>query len=136
MQSKFILAVLGAAAVTVATPIPGAGEHVACNELLNSIITDLQTAIDDVKLAKSHPPPADAGSLLQGVKDTVDNNWERRNKATLGIKEAEFASNKAVLNTVQGELNSTDPSSLASNDVAKVITLFNTIPTLCEMDKE
>ncbi|KAK2014648.1 hypothetical protein LZ32DRAFT_194264 [Colletotrichum eremochloae] len=135
MQSKFILAVLGAAAITVASPVPGLETHAACNKLLNTIIDDLQTAIADVKLANSGSPPADAGALLEGVKDTIDNNWERRNKAAFGIKEAEVVSNRAALTTVQGKLNGTDPTtSLAANDVTKVLTLYDTIPSLCEID--
>ncbi|KAK1595440.1 uncharacterized protein LY79DRAFT_667851 [Colletotrichum navitas] len=136
MQAKFIIAAIGAATAAIANPVPGVIDHAICNKLLNNIIDNLKTAIADVALANSGSPPANAAILLEGVKDTVDNNWERRNKLTLGIKSAELVTATATIVSVQEALNGTDPSSvLAQQDVALVKGQFDQISFTCQIDQ-
>ncbi|KAK2053238.1 hypothetical protein LY76DRAFT_597993 [Colletotrichum caudatum] len=135
MQAKYILAALGAATVGFASPVPGAVDHLLCGNLLNKIIDNLSTAIDDIALANAGNPPAGAATLLQGVKDTVDNNWERRNKLTLGIKKAELYTATNTVTQVEQMLNGTDPTTvLAASDVNTVSVQFEQIATTCEID--
>ncbi|KAK2027805.1 hypothetical protein LX32DRAFT_640532 [Colletotrichum zoysiae] len=135
MQAQFIIAALGAATAGFASPVPGLFDHIACGNLLNNIIDNLSTAITDIALANSGFPPAGAATLLQGVKDTVDNNWERRNKATAGIKQAELFTATNTVNQVLGMLNGTDPTTVqANNDVKTISVQFEQIKTTCEID--
>ncbi|KAK2001504.1 hypothetical protein LX36DRAFT_708511 [Colletotrichum falcatum] len=135
MQTKFILAALGAATVAVASPVPSVGEHYVCNDLLNKIIKGLDAAISDTALANSGSPPANAITLLQGAKAIVDGTWETRNKATLGLKDSEVKTTTATIDSVVQMLNSSDPTSaLALADVTTVESLFEQIPIDCEID--